>query len=243
MSERRLTGKLPREAIGCLDLPPVDAKLLEGFRRLGDLAGMVSDALDEIGIAGAVPSHILQPTMPGARLVGPALTVLNRRRDVTVADAVARKDSRLGEIEAHNLAKPGDVLVVQGIAGISSMGGMSASIGKRQGEAGVVIDGAVRDVAHSRDLNLPIWCRGLTPITGKWRIETVAVNVAVTIAGIEVMPGDIVVADDSGVCFIPLARAPEVLERCQRIAADEERRTKIINSGTPVPDLVPKPKG
>lgn len=242
MAERRLTGKVPRDAIGRLDLPPVDAAVLDGFRRLGDLTGIVSDALDELGIAGAVPSTVLQPTMAGARLVGPALTVLNRRRNVEVADTVGRRDSRLGDIEAHNLARPGDVLVVQGVPGISSLGGIMASIAKRQGEAGLIVDGAVRDIAHSRALALPIWSRGLSPITGKWRIETVGVNVPVRVAEILVQPGDIVVADDVGVCFVPLARAAEVLARAQHIAADEERRQGIIESGVPVPDLVPKPK-
>ncbi len=243
MTNIRLTGKVPREAIGRLELPPADQALLNGFHEFGDLAGTVSDAMDELGIVGVVPSSVLQPTIPGRRLVGPALTVLNRRRNVEVADAVARKDSRLGDIEAHNLAKPGDVLVVQGVPGISSLGGIMASIGKRQGEAGMIIDGACRDVARSRELDLPIWSRGLSPITGKWRVETVGVNVPVRIDGILVQPGDIVIADDVGVCFVPLARAHEVLERARRIAADESRRQVIIDSGTPVPDLVPKPKG
>jgi 4-hydroxy-4-methyl-2-oxoglutarate aldolase len=242
MNDVRLTGKLPREAIGALRLPAVDPALLEGFRALDDLSGAISDAMDDLGIAGVIPSTVLMPTIPGARLVGPALTVLNRRRAIEIADAATARDSRLGEIEGHNLARPGDVLVIQGVAGISSMGGLSASIGKRQGEAGVVIDGAVRDVARSRELGLPIWSRGLSPITGKWRIETVAVNVPVRIAEILVHPGDIAIADENGVCFIPLARAADVLAVARRNIADEERRQAIIDAGTPVPDLVPPKK-
>jgi regulator of RNase E activity RraA len=242
VSEIRLTGKLPREAIGALRLPDVNPALLDGFRALDDLTGAVSDALDDLGIAGVIPSTVLIPTITGARLVGPALTVLNRRRTIEIADAAAARDSRLGEIEGHNLARPGDVLVIQGVAGISSMGGLSASIGKRQGEAGVVIDGAVRDVARSREIGLPIWSRGLSPITGKWRIETMAINVPVRIADILVHPGDIAIADENGVCFVPLARAADVLATARRNVADEERRQAIIDAGTPVPDLVPKKK-
>jgi hypothetical protein len=52
----------------------------------------------------------------------------------------------LGEIEAHNLAEPGDVLVLQGVDLISNMGGISATIGRRQGELGAIVDGAVRDI-------------------------------------------------------------------------------------------------
>src|SRR5881394_1864015 len=93
--------------------------------------------------------------------------------------------SGLAEIEAHNLAEPGDVLVVQGVANISSMGGVSAAIGKRQGEIAAIVDGAVRDIDHSRSIGYPIWSAGVSPITGKWRLETIAVNDPVHIASIE----------------------------------------------------------
>ena len=165
--------------------------VLEGFRSLGDLTGTASDAMDQCGIAGAVPGATLKPTDPGARVVGQAVTVLNRRLDRPVAETVARNVSRLGEIEAHHLAEPGDVLVVQGVAGISSMGGISATIGKRQGEAGAVVDGAVRDVDHSRAIGYPVWASGVSPITGKWRIETVAVNVPVVIGTFRSAPDPI----------------------------------------------------
>ena len=197
---KRPLGKLKSTAIGTTELPRFDAKILVGFRALEDLTGTTSDALDECGIAGAVPASVLKPTDPGARIVGRALTVLNRK----VSEP--RKVSGLADIEAHNLAEPGDVLVVQGVAGISSMGGVSASIGKRQGEIAAIVDGAVRDIDHSRRIGYPIWSAGVSPITGKWRIETMAVNDPVHIAGIEVKPGDLVIADECGVCFVPFAR-------------------------------------
>jgi regulator of RNase E activity RraA len=186
--EKTLTGKVPRERIGMLELPRLLAETLATFRALEDLSGVVSDALDELGIAGAVASSVLKPTDPAARLCGPALTVLNRPLAVPVAKAVQANVSRLGEIEAHNLAAGGDVLVIQGVEGISSMGAISASLGKRQGEAGAVVDGAVRDIAHSRGIGYPVWSKGASPITGKWRIETVAINVPVAICGIPVKP-------------------------------------------------------
>lgn len=129
--ERPLTGKIPRERIGTLELPRLQKDVLAFFRNLQDLSGVVSDALDELGIAGAVSASVLKPTDARARLCGPALTVLNRPLDIPVAKAVQANVSRLGEIEAHNLARSGDVLVIQGVEGISSMGAISASIGKR----------------------------------------------------------------------------------------------------------------
>jgi regulator of RNase E activity RraA len=240
--EKALTGKVRRERIGTLELPRLPEPLLAAFRALEDLSGVVSDALDELGIAGAIPSSVLRPTNPAARLCGPALTVLNRPLDVPVALAVKANVSRLGEIEAHNLAAAGDVLVIQGVEGISSMGAISASIGKRQGEAGAVVDGAVRDVGHSRSIGYPLWSKGASPITGKWRIETVAINVPVAICGIPVKPGDLVVADEVGVCFVPHERAADVLTVVRRILQYEEKRMRQIADGVAVPDLAKAPR-
>jgi regulator of RNase E activity RraA len=155
---------------------------------------------------------------------------------------VQANESRLGEIEAHNLASGGDVLVIQGVEGVSSMGAISASIGKRQGEAGAVVDGAVRDIAHSRGIGYPVWCRGASPITGKWRIETVAINVPVAICGVPVKPGDLVVADEVGVCFVPRERAAEVVAAVRRILNYEEERMRQIAAGASVPDLAKAPR-
>jgi regulator of RNase E activity RraA len=133
---KRPLGKLAAEAIGMLEIPRLDAATLDAFRALEDLTGTTSDALDECGIEAVVPGSILRPSDPRARLVGQAITVSNRK------SPERRSTSGLADIEAHNLAQAGDVLVVQGVAGISSMGGVSASIGKRQGEAGAIVDGA-----------------------------------------------------------------------------------------------------
>ena len=231
MAGKSLLGRLDRSAFGLLELPRLPRELLAGFLALEDLTGTTSDALDECGVAGAVPGAVLRPTDPGARIAGQALTVLNRRLDERSAT------SRLGEIEAHNLAEPGDVLVIQGVAGISSMGGISATVGRRQGEAGAVVDGAVRDVDHSRRIGYPVWCSGVSPITGKWRLETVAVNRAVRIAGIEVHPGDVVVADECGVCFVPFGRAAEVLAAAQRLARSEKARLEKLAQGISLSDF------
>jgi len=233
---KRLLGKLDAAAIGTLDLPRLEKTLLDAFRALDDLTGTTSDALDECRISAVVPASVLKPTDPKTRLVAQAITVLNRK------SAQRRTTSGLAEIEAHNLADPGDVLVIEGVAAISSMGGVSASVGKRQGEAGAIVDGAVRDVDHSRSIGYPVWCSGVSPITGKWRIETVAVNKPVSIAGIEVKPGDLVVADECGVCFVPFARVEEVLRVAQRLAASEKARLQKLASGITLSEFVKLPR-
>src|SRR6202008_2417529 len=101
----------------------------------------------------------------------------------------------------------------------------------RQGEIGAVVDGGVRDIDHSRSVGYPIWSSSVTPITGKWRVETAGVNVPVVFAGINVRPGDIVLADECGVCFIPIEKANEVLAIEQRWTAWGEDRLEKLASG------------
>ena len=226
-------GRLDASAFGMLELPRLAGGILEGFRALGDLTGTTSDALDECRIAGTVPGSTLRPSDPKARLVGQALTVQNQR-----VEAFSSKTSGLADIEAHNLAEPGDVLVVQGIPNVSSMGGVSASVGRRQGEAGAIVDGAVRDIDHSRKIGYPVWSSSVSPVTGKWRIKTVAVNRPVSIAGITVNPGDLVIADEVGVCFVPFERASEALAVAQRLAKREEERLARMGSGLPLKDWI-----
>jgi regulator of RNase E activity RraA len=237
---KQILGKLAPDAIGMLDLPVIAADIIAGYRALPDLTGMVSDVLDELGIIGAIPASVLKPVDAKARLVGRALTVKNIAPSLSVAEAVATGVSGLGEIEAHNLSQPGDVLVIQGVDQVSNLGGVSATIGHRQGQIGAIIDGGARDVDESREIGYGIWSRSVSPLTGKWRVQTVAVNKPVVICGIPVNPGDLVLADEVGVCFIPRERAAQVLERVQRNAAAEAIRLAKVAAGAPVPDLMPK---
>ncbi len=237
---KKTLGKLSGDAFGVLDLPALPQDVLDGYRALPDLTGIASDAMDELGIVGVVPAALLGPRDPSARLIGRALTVRNVTASAPVPDKVKAGISGLGEIEAHNLAEPGDVIVLQGVDLCSNLGGISATIGHRQGELGAIVDGGVRDIDHSRGIGYPIWSKSVSPITGKWRVETVAINKPVTICGIAVHPGDLVLADETGVCFIPRARTAEVLQRAQRNVAAEKLREKKIASGVPVPELFGK---
>lgn len=239
MSEKKITGRIARERIVRLDVPRPPAGAVEGFRALGDCAGIVSDVMDELGIpCGVVGSSGLRPTIPGTCMVGPALTLRNvvQRAD-PLAGAKAHVN-KMAEFEGHNLATPGDVLVIQGVAGISNMGGISAQTGKRQGEIGAVVWGGVRDVAHSRAIGYPVWASEFTSVTGKWRIETIEINGAVQIGDVRVECGDLVVADESSVVFVPRDRITDVLELARKKAAAEEVRCKAIDDGMSVHELI-----
>jgi 4-hydroxy-4-methyl-2-oxoglutarate aldolase len=129
------------------------------------------------------------------------------------------------------------VLVIPGVADVSNMGGISAQTGKRQGERGAIVQGGVRDIAHSRAVGYPVWASDITPVTGKWRLETVEINGDIQIGEVRVSPGDLVVADDTGICFIPRAHIMAVLEAAEKKAHAEDIRCQAIDGGTPVPDI------
>ncbi|RWN00889.1 MAG: RraA family protein [Mesorhizobium sp.] len=233
----KLTGKISRDRIRLMRVPRPPKDLIDGFKRIGDATSVISDIMDELGITGAVGASVLKPTLPSVSIVGPALTVRNILQREHVYETAKNQVNRMAEFEAHNLALPGDAVVIEGVAGVSNMGGISAQTGKRQGEAGAIVDGGVRDLGHSRRVGYPLWATEITPVTGKWRIETVEINGEIQVAGVRVAPGDIVVADETGVCFIPIARAAEVLAKALRKSALEEAKCEAIDAGTSVADL------
>lgn len=96
----------------------------------------------------------------------------------------------------------------------------------------------MRDIDHSRKIGYAVWCSSVSPITGKWRIQTVAINRPVSICGVSVSPGDLVIADEVGVCFVPFDRAAEVLAVAQRLTKREDDRLAKLDSGMPLKDWI-----
>jgi regulator of RNase E activity RraA len=204
---------------------------------LEDVTGTVSDALDQLGIAGTVGSSILRPTIPGRQIVGRALTLRHDPVSTQPSLNAAKGVDAMAEVEAHHIAQPGDVLVIQGMPDISAIGGLSAAMGKRQGELGAVVDGGIRDVAAQRAIDFPIWSTSISPITGKWRVATTEVNGPVRIHDVLVKAGDLVVADDTGVCFVPRDHVSRVLEICESIVAKENAVRDSIDANVTIADI------
>ena len=237
-SDKKLTGRIAAEYIKMMSVPRPPQGTVERFKALGDATGIISDSMDELGIPGGViGASVLRPTMPGTTMVGPATTLRNRLQRIDPLQGARDHVNKMAEFESHNLATPGDVLVIQGVPNISNMGGISAQTGKRHGEIGAIVQGGVRDIAHSRALGYPVWASDITPVTGKWRLETVEINGPIQIGEVRVAPGDLVVADDTGVCFIPRDVVLEVLEGAEKKAEAETTRCKAIDDGIPVPDI------
>ena len=233
-------GLLPPQDIGTVT-KRISQEVINRYLALGDLSSTISDALDQLGIVGAIPAAILKPTIADARVVGNVVTVRNDPNPVDPITNAKAHDNGLKDLEAHHLADPGDVVVYQGVPGpISNVGGICSAIAHRQGEAGIIIDGYTRDVASSRATGLPIWALGPTPITGKWRGLTVEINKSVVIQGIRVTPGDLVVADETGVCFIPNEYVDEVLRLAEATVEHETETYQEIRAGIALDALKPE---
>ncbi len=101
----------------------------------------------------------------------------------------------------------------------------------RMGIAGTVIDGVCRDVPKIKSLSYPIYTKGTFMVTGKDRVEVDFVNKPVAISGVQVKPGDLILADDTGALVVPWERATEVLKVAQEIAEKEAAIEKAVETG------------
>jgi regulator of RNase E activity RraA len=246
MAGRPLTGYFPPEIVRQTEFARLEPEVLTGYTLLSDLTGNVSDAMDELGLESGVPRLTFWPNRwaragtgdpaglrHGSGIAGQVVTLRNLPNESDDPRRPALPGHRLGDIECYNLAERGDVLVVEGVDGVSSMGGISAAIGQRVGLAGAIVAGSVRDVAQDGSDGLPIWSTSWTPASGKYRLRSVEIMGPVTIGGVVVRPGDLVVADETGVCFVPYQEITSVLERAQAISARETTRKFWIEDELP----------
>ena len=198
--------------------------LIDGFRKT--TVASVSDAVDQVvGVRGYL-SHDVRPFVTG-RVVGRARTSLVRSATKEQASpTLAVKHS----VEMIDSAQPGEVgvIVMEGTLDVAAIGGLMGTAAKARGMAGMVLDGAVRDIAELRTLGLPIYARSASPATAVSRYASVAKDIEVDCAGVKVKPGDIVVADEDGVVIVPSAKAEAVLKAAQDIDKRESAMVPII---------------
>jgi len=241
-AQGRIWGGVPRESIKKIKYPRIDAHIVREFLALEDLTGTISDVLDSLGISGSVPCSYLSPVVPGSKLVGTAITLRSIPERKTVTQGLHDKDFiRMATRDTHYLAEPGDVLVADfgGNLDVSNMGGQSVCVAQSRGVAGAVVNGAIRDISSFRNRNFPAWSRGTTPISGKCRMQAVEINGPVTLLNVVVQPGDLIVADDSGICVIPADNVSHVLEKCKSISKEEAAMRELIDKNIPISELKP----
>lgn len=190
-------------------------QLVASFR--GAPTAIISDNLGRLPAAvGLKPFH-----MGGAAMIGRAFTIR------TVAGDNRAIHLALGQF------RPGDVLVVDGGGDTSRalIGEIIAQIAETRGAAGMVIDGAIRDAGTLSRSSFPIFAR--TAIhRGPYKNGPGETQVPVSIGGMVVQPGDIVVGDEDGVVAFPASIGPTLLEAVRAQEAKEEAIIKSIHDGT-----------
>jgi 4-hydroxy-4-methyl-2-oxoglutarate aldolase len=199
-------------------------ELVAGFMALS--TPNVSDALDKLKIRCGCEG--LVPIIPGKKFVGPAFTV----------KYVPFSQVKSGAGDYIDDAVEGDVIVIDngGRTYCTAWGDILTNVAVSKKLAGTVIDGVCRDVDGIRDLDYPMYTRGHFMVTGKDRIVMESYNKPVEICDVQVNPGDLIMADQSGVLVIPKNRAEEVLALAQEIIAAEDKIVEAVKKGATLKD-------
>jgi 4-hydroxy-4-methyl-2-oxoglutarate aldolase len=168
----------------------------------------ISDAMERLGFQRTVITGF-KASVPGqASIVGPAFTIRQVRKHYPAkpADKLTRHDE-----VSKVLANAGDFVVVDaaGRTDIASWGGHHSERCHTRGVSGVLINGATRDIAEIRRMGFPIFHLGVSPISSRWDQETADINGTVTVGGVQIRGGDVLVGDEDGLIVI----APEQLDR------------------------------
>ncbi|MBP0598915.1 RraA family protein [Herbaspirillum sp. LeCh32-8] len=195
--------------------PSIDAALVDQARSLA--VSLLSDNMARLsGAVGLRPYHL-----GGAAMAGTAVTVRTRGGD------------NLAIHRAFDFCRPGDVLVIDGGGELSQalLGDLMSSYAQRIGIAGLVVDGAIRDVAEIGARDFPVYARGVTH-RGPYKNGPGEVNVPVTVGGMVVHPGDLMVGDQDGLLAIAPAELAQVLAGAARQRDKEADALRAIAAGT-----------
>jgi 4-hydroxy-4-methyl-2-oxoglutarate aldolase len=210
---------------GAAPVNALEEPVITGLR--ASTVASVADAVDQVTGARGFLSHDMRPRImpPGVKkLVGRARTALIRPAkagESTPQSAVKHStemidDGRVGEV---------GVIVMEGSLDVAAIGGLMATAAKSRGMAGMVLDGAVRDIEEIRGLGLPVFSRSISPATAVGRYVSVGRDIEVNCAGVRVRPGDIVVAGEDGVVVVPKEKEKEVLAKAKEI---DDRESKMV---------------
>ena len=193
-------------------------KLVNKFMDLA--TGNVCDAQGRIGAL----DHRIKPVSRLSQLCGTALTVDAGPRD------------NLAPWAALEVAKPGDVIVITTGEHMdcSVAGDIYAGMANNAGVAGIVTDGAVRDLPGINDVGIPVFARGISP-NSPWKNGPGRVGLPIMIGRVAVKAGDIVVGDQDGIVIVAREKAGDVARAIQAVLAKEKQMEAGVKAGLTVP--------
>jgi 4-hydroxy-4-methyl-2-oxoglutarate aldolase len=187
---------------------------------IGTLAAAgVSTSHEALGRSGLMKPY-MRPIFPGPAIAGPAITVLAPPGDNWMIHVAVEQ------------CQKNDVVVVGCTADNTDgmFGELLATALRARGVIGLVIDAGCRDVKPLTEMNFPVWSRAISA-KGTVKATLGAVNIPVVCAGVNVEPGDVVVADDDGVVVVPNKLAVETAQKAQKRMDDEDGKRKRLEAG------------
>ncbi|MCM3389895.1 RraA family protein [Ureibacillus chungkukjangi] len=193
----------------------LNEELIERFRPLA--TSLLSDSMNRLHAIG----HNLRPYHKEGKLIGCAFTVKTRVGDNLMVH------------KAIDIAKPGDVIVVEASGDLTNaiIGEIMVSIARKNGIAGFVIDGAIRDSGTVSKGTFPVYARGVTHL-GPYKDGPGEINVPVSIDGMVINPGDIIVGDEDGLVAIPSQNAEQIIKLAQQQQEQEKIVLQSIEDGS-----------
>ncbi len=191
-----------------------DANAIGTFEALG-----VSTVHEALGRYGLMKPY-MRPIWAGAAISGPAVTILAQPGDNWMIHVAVEQ------------CRPGDIVVLGCTADNTDgmFGDLLATSLKARGVKGLIIDAGCRDVATLKEMGFPVWSRAISS-KGTVKATLGAVNIPVVCAGVNVVPGDAVVADDDGVVIVPAKYAVETAAKAQKRFDDEDAKRQKLASG------------
>jgi RraA family protein len=193
----------------------VGKEMVEKFKHV--VTPHISDNMGRMSAAGSG----LRPYHKEGKLVGPAFTVKTRPGDNLMVH------------KAIDMAEPGDIIVVDagGDTTNAIIGEIMKRIAEKNGIAGFVINGAIRDIAAFKNDTFPVYAKGVTH-RGPYKDGPGEVNVTISIEGMLINPGDLIVGDEDGLVVVPQDKVEEILQIANNMAANEVGIFEAIEKGT-----------